>query len=355
MKKKILFIDLFCGFGHNNINRIYINKFLEEGYDVHIAMKKSYFETLGIDNEFLQLELPESLFKNTNSKILYRFNQIKLLWYISEKTNTLDYSFYFFTYFDEIAFYLSWFRRSSYLMVHGNTESLYVPFKFFFLRRLSKIKKVNFVVFLDGFKKLFILKGIDNVLVSSHGLPVFEENDSKIERLLFTDLIKMINCSFIEPRIIFVPNASKFGDTSINDLINHQAFVELIEKKNIILVLKGKPYSKSKHRIFYLPPYVDETYFKALLRNSFVVLLNYPLSFQFRVSGLFFECMASNIPLVVTKIFPFMHYSKNFNYNPYYGNLDELVSRIDFLTTVDSSFNPYKDLNAIEPSIREIF
>ena len=353
--KKVLFIDLFCDFGHNNINRIYINKFLEEGYDVHVAMKKSYFETLGIDKELLHLELPESLFKNTNSKILYRFNQIRLLWYISEKTNNLDYSFYFFTYFDEIAFYLSWFRRSSYLMVHGNTESLYVPLKFFFLRRLSNIKEINFVVFLESFQKLFNLKGIDNVLVCSHGLPVFEEFESKHESYLFNDLIKTINCPFTEPKIIFVPNANKFGDTSINDLINHQRFVELIEKNNIIVVLKGKPNSESRHRFFYLPPYVDETNFKALLKNSFVVLLNYPLSFQFRVSGLFFECMARNIPLVVTNISPFLHYSKNFNYNPYYGNLDELVSTIDFLTTVDSNFNPYKDLNAIEPSINKIF
>ena len=114
-----------------------------------------------------------------------------------------------------------------------------------------------------------------------------------------TTLIKKINCSFIEPRIIFVPNASKFGDTSINDLINHQAFVELIEKKNIILVLKGKPYSESKHRIFYLPPYVDETYFKALLKNSFVVLLNYPLSFNPPISdfilegNFFFHCIGN--------------------------------------------------------------
>jgi hypothetical protein len=353
--KKILFIDLFCDFGHNNINKIYVKEFLSSGYDVHIAMKKSYFESLGVDNKLLRLELPERLFEDSRSKVLYRFQQVRLLRYILSKTKSFEYSFYFFSFFDEIAFYASGFNRPAYLMVHGNTESLFSPVKCFFLKRLSKNSQVKFVVFLEIFKKLFNSRGINNVLVSSHGLPLFVNEDANNVNYSCDDLLRTINCSYIEPRIIFVPNANKFGDSSINDLIKHQPFLELIERKNIIVVMKGEPSSEPLDRFFYLAPYVDNRYLKALLINSFVVLLNYPSSFQYRVSGFFFECMAYNVPLLITNIASFVHYSNNFNYNPYYNNLHELVSAVDFLSNVNRNFRPYKELHTIEPSLKEIF
>lgn len=352
--KKILFIDLFCEFGHNNINKIYIHKFLESGYEVHIAMKKSYFETLKIDKKIFHLELPERYFKNNDSKILNRFNQVRLLWFILNKTTSLEYSFYFFSYFDEIAFYISRFKRKSYLMVHGNTESLFSPVKYFFLKRLSRFNEIKFLVFLESFKQVFNTKGIHNVLVSSHGLPKFQNTELENEKYYFNDIINNINCSYKQPKIIFIPNANKFGDTSINSLIYHKPFIDLIEKKNIIIILKCNPIFEALNRFFYLPPFVDDNRFKALLSNSDVVLLNYPTSFQFRVSGLFFECMTYNVPLVVPKIASFVQYSENFNYDPFYSNIDELVSSIDFLTSVKFNFFPYKDLKNIEPSIKEI-
>lgn len=352
--KTILYIDLFCEFGHNNINKIYINKFINSGYIVHVAMKKSYFDTLALDKNLLIIELPEKYFITSNSKILSRINQIKLLWFIQSFINKNKYTFCFFSYFDEISFYLSGFKEKSFLMVHGNTENLYNKIKYFFLKKLSNIKKIYFLVFSNDFKNRFNQKKIYNVILSPHGIPEALQINQIDSTNDFNELLFDINCSPNDSKIVFIPNSNKFGNTFLNELLNDNYFLSFIKTNNLILIVKGNNINTSSDRVFFLPPYVEDKYFNALLLNCKIVLLNYPISFQHRVSGIFFECIANRKPLIVSNINSFVQYRNNFSYDPYYTDFQSLCERIKYLIQVDSKFNPYINLDSLDPNINNL-
>jgi hypothetical protein len=352
--RKILFIDTFCEFGHNNINKIYIDELIRIGYDVHLAMKRSYFNALELDQSLLKIDLPEKYFLANGSKVINRINQVRLLNFIKNRTKNINYFFYFFSYFEEISFYLSGFNGVSYLMVHGNTEGLINPVKKHFLRRISKNPNIKYLVFLEEFKRMFNSNGIYNVIVSPHGLPTNNSYDLSEDKNYFEKITKDLKFSKGKSKIIFIPHSNKFGDTFTNDLVNHNLFLEFIKKKNLKIIIKGNYIPSNSDRIFFLPNFVEEKQFRALLANSAIVLLNYPTSFQYRVSGLFFECLSKNIPLIASKITSFTHYSEIFNYNPFYSTVDELITIIDSLTSVEDGFAPYKNLQQIKLELSQI-
>ena len=81
----------------------------------------------------------------------------------------------------------------------------------------------------------------------------------------------------------------------------------------MILIIKGSYINTISDRVFFLPLFIEERFFNAALSNCNVVLLNYPISFQYRVSGIFFDYIAKNKQLIVSNINSFFQYEKNFN------------------------------------------
>ena len=122
----------------------------------------------------------------------------------------------------------------------------------------------------------------------------------------------------------------------------------------MILIIKGNHINTISERVFFLPTYIEERFFTAALLNCNIVLLNYPISFQYRVSGIFFECLANSIPLIVSNINSFVQYADNFNYNPFYNDLNQLYKTIEYLINVEKGFSPYKNLETIEPNLGNI-
>lgn len=347
--KKILFVDTFCGYGHNNINKIYIKSFISQGFSVHVAMRKSYFITLDLNPELLILDFPDKYFSDNCSKLVSKINQFRLITFINFNTSQDQYDFYFFSYFDEIPFYFSGFRRNVILMVHGNTENLNSLVKRFFIKKISNIKNLRFIVFSEYFKIKFLEKNIYNVIVSPHGCPEPIIIEDKIKDSDLKELLTDLKCPHLSSKIIFVPNGKKFGDDSLDKLLSDNIFMEFITINNLILIVRGSYIHTLSDRVYFLPGYVEKCHYDSLLLNCSMIMLNYPTSFELRVSGIFFECIANNKAMVLSNVYAFNQFKTIFNYNPFYNNLSELIKTIKYLILVDDNFSPYTNLNLLEP------
>ncbi len=348
--KTILFVDLNCSFGHNNINKIYIDKLEKAGYNVELAMTKSYFENLQLFDKKLYIELPEKYFYY-NSKLMFRINQYLLLILIKNKCKNVSFEFVFFSFFEETSFYFSRFSEKSYLMVHGNAENLFNKFKYYFLSKISRRTVINFLVFSDDLKRLFNSKNIYNVIVSQHGCPKPLIN-SVIVKNQFKNFLRSINCIHNDDKFLFIPNANKFGNNFIYKLLLNIQFLDYINLNKINIIIKHQKIDVNSDRIYFIPNSINNNIYNSILLNSYVILLNYPDSFQYRVSGIFFECIANDKPMILSNITSFNSFNEVFNYNPYYNSIDEICVALNQLLMCENNF--YKNKAILEPNLNEL-
>lgn len=352
--KKILFIDMFCEYGHNNINKIYINKLINNGYNVHVAMQKKYYDSLGLDQNFPILVLPDVFFKHKNNKILGRFNQIRLLNYIENKTNKSKYDMFFFSFFEEISFYLSGFNCKSILMVHGNAESLDNFIKRFFIKKIAKLNNVKFLVFSNKINEKFNLNKIYNSIVELHGTPDKIKTDKSILKNNFQLLLANKNHAIKEfNKYIFIPNSNKFGFDFLDNLLHRNDFIKFLNRENIYFIIKKSADNFHNNNIIILSEYLSEFDFETILFNTNIVFLNYPKTFEYRVSGLFFECISNNKILLLPRINSFTEFTNNFNYDPFFEDYENIQVRIIELLKLGE--NLYNDLNDFKPKLENLF
>ncbi len=350
--KKILFIDLFCEYGHNNINKIYIKNLLQKGYVVEIAMQESYFNTLDLDVNLLKIKLPEKYFKLKQNRLIGRLNQVLLLKYISKNITKEKYDFLFFTYFEEISFYLSGISFKSYLMVHGNAESFDNFIKRFFLKKIGNMSNINFLIFTNHISKKFTHHKLSNFVVENHGIPNPITCDSSISKNHFKKLLEK-NKHFLKPeyKYIFIPNSNKFGFNFLEELLSQDFFLKNIITNNIYILVKGGDV-RCNENIIELPEYLNDDDFNSILINSNIIFLNYPKSFENRVSGLFFECISNNKILLLPRIHSFTEFQNYFNYDPFYDNCDNLFNKISKLLKLND--NPYNNKQNMNPKLSNL-
>ena len=117
---------------------------------------------------------------------------------------------------------------------------------------------------------------------------------------------------------IFVNNSEKFifcAATSSCDMdllgkiVNSEEILAYFKKNGIKLIVKGNmPLINSTENVIVIDSYISKDDYSYLISKSYCVFLPYDDSFGFRVSGVFFECVANNTPVIATYIPAFMPY-----------------------------------------------
>ena len=352
--KKILFIDVFCPYGHINLNKTFINQFNKLGYEVDFVLKKGYNKEIGVEENSLKWSVPDFYYRESAGKILSRLNSFFILFLLRAKVNTREYDYIFFSSYEEISLWFSGFRGKFILINHANIAGLENFLKRFFIKRLSK-SSIN-VVFHDFIRISAEKYGIRNIKVQPLGLSNPYRIDIAKQKTILSDINeKLINEHLSD--IIFIPSGQKYGDNFIKEIIESKVFIEFLSSKNILLVIKDKTIKCSENNILMINNYISNEQYENLFLASTLVLLNYPHSFKNRVSAILFESFSCNKACLLSEIKGFTSFRNYFNYNPYYSDIESLISRIDdYLNySKDDSNNPYKNLENLNPNFASLF
>jgi hypothetical protein len=77
--------------------------------------------------------------------------------------------------------------------------------------------------------------------------------------------------------------------------------------------------------------YLSAEEYQLLFLTSDIILLAYPDNFQYRVSGVSYECVA-NQKKMVAKYLPALEYCQSFyNYSPLFNDIDQLCDLLQYL------------------------
>lgn len=326
--KKVIYINYMKQFGHINFDQIHINALLEQGYDVKVVMHHDVAQKMKLQQNMYALILPVFLGHDYKSAIFNRLLYILTLIYIKLHINFSKFDYCIISNIDEITLSIVPLAKKMYLFCHGSIEDLDNKIKFLFLKHLSY--NHIFLVFNKDMKQPFKKKNFDNIHVISHGcIPPFKEICSP------TKYDKLLNAYDF---IVFHPSTK--ADLSFLKEIYSKENNEALKKNNILLLLRNNPFEdKNYSNIKFINAYLEAFEYQNLLKKSNIILLAYPKNFQYKVSGVSFECIANQKNILVLHNQSFDYCKTYYNYNIFFNSADEAIQK---LTKMKNNHNNYK-------------
>ena len=352
--KKILFIDVYCPNGHINLNKNFINQFNSLGYELDFVLKKGYNDDIGIDNNSVIWSVPNSFYNESAGSVLSRANIFAMLLLLRFKVDTRNYDYLFFSCYEEMSLLLSGLRGNFILVNHANISGLENPVKRFFVRKVAKYS-IN-IVFGDFIKRAAERYGLKNVKVQQIGLSnSYSMNLQQQQRLLYGISPKLIDKAF--NTIIFIPTGQKYGDSFVKEILENTNFKKFLKREKILLVIKDKNIKSCNENILVINSYMSNEEYKSLFLISTLILLSYPKSFKYRISAVLFESFSCEKACLLSEIEGFTSYRYHFNYDPYYSDIETLISSIEkYLFFKKTPHNePYRNLSSLNQNFETIF
>lgn len=347
--KRMLYIDQLCLSGHINFNNIYIKALYDHKIKIDFAFKFGYEDDLDLSTDSIVFPVPEKYFKETQSKILHRFNLYLILKYIKNNINLDNYDFILFSSFEEISLFFGQFKRSVILIHHNNLQSLDNKIRRYFYKTIIN-KNIN-IVFHQNIKNVFKSMGVKTTHVVKHGF------HNKLDKSLykygsFLNEIKLSNFK----NVVFAPSSTSGNRLFFLELLKDSIFQKFLYDNNILFIIKGDYLINNLNNIKVLKSFLLKGEYEYLLLNSDIIIINYPKSFKYRTSGVFWECVANDKLCLLSKIDAFADYRSFMKYEPFFNTKEEFMLKIIEILNLDESIinSPFTDKNKLKPNFKEL-
>lgn len=315
--KKVIYVNYMKQFGHINFDKIHIQALVEQGFDVNIVMHHDIANKMNLRKELYALTLPAFLGYECKSGLINRLLYVIALIYIKLHINFSKYDYCIISNLDEISLSVVPLAKKMYMFCHGNCRDLENHIKLFFLKHLSKHHE--FIVFSDEMQKPFKDKGFSNIYVMSHGcIPPFTESVMSNEY-----------CNMLNKYDFIAFHPSPKSDINFLNTIYTKEYNDILNRNNILLLLRNSPFmDKGYSNIKFINSYLKANDYQGLFKRANIILLAYPNSFKYQVSGVSYECVANIKKMLVLKN-PSFNYCKAFyNYNIFFKNANDAIHQI---------------------------
>lgn len=345
--KKILYLDPFSSHGHINFNKIYIDALKNQKVVLDFAFKEGYAMNLGVNERCY--DIPGKFFLKGNNGWKNRISQIRMLIFLNRELKFKKYDMVMLAAFDEIALFFSFISANFVLVNHNNLVGLDSFVKRFFYKLVSKD---NIQIVFEHFMKEYLFSlGIRNVMEIKHGfLEKFDENI-----LVENDFINGLNLTRFR-RVIFAPSSSSGDKSFFIDLVTDLNIQKSLEDLGILLILKGDFDVRQNANIKVIKDYLTENQYRYLFVHSHIILIKYNNSFQYRTSGVLWECVANNKLLLLSRIEVFKHFQKFVRFDPFFNGKDDFIDKVLELDELneDLTENPFINKDKLRPNFEEL-
>lgn len=340
MKTKILYIDPIYQPGHINFNQIYIDYLYKEGYSIDFFFINNYADGLHLKSVSKVYTIKSSLLKRRHNPVFNRILYLYTLLFLRCKVNIKAYDYLLFSSYEEISFFFS-FYSNAYLINHVNLQGCHSRIKKFFI---SNIFKKNTPIVLNencySFMKEYF--HCNHLILSKHGLlPPFERVKKSV---------KYSSVVYKYKYVIFSPSYNSADSCFISSLLESDSFRTYLQNQDILFVVRSRM-KIDNDNILCISEYLSEDDYRFLFLKANIILIIYPKTFQYRVSGVLFECFSNNKMCLLYDIDSFKEYSVNFNYIPYFSDVEGLIEKIDMGLSYDNFRPLFNRLEDLKPSI----
>lgn len=296
-RKKILVIEALDNNRGNKQMAMRSIECLSNVADVTVAELSGWFSTIPSN---VKIENYNLSIQYKNPQIHSFFRSIKHLLFARKLDHENHYDCIFFLSYHTIAFYLAKllfkkYNKRLYVLHHVNIDDLSrSKIKNWFFKRY--VTDVNHFVF-EPFMKDYLVKKycVDkkNIFVLPH--PKNEFN--------FSDECKKYDCLGISGS-----NDEKIIEEYINEEKNNKTF----KKNNISILLRSKKYEYEDGYLKVVNNYFTDEEYHALYASAYAIVLLFPSSFKYRMSGSIIDALSKRKRVLLSDILLFRDYAERY-------------------------------------------
>ncbi len=308
---KILVIDYLSYVGHKRFNKIHFDAINRCGDELAFVGRYGQFENIPEAN--VVLTIPEWFYKSRFfPSVSYRLQMILCLWWIRFKVAPSQYDLILFPTYEVLTYLFSPFKGRQVAINHQNVGLL----SNFVKRWATKILPSSIIhIALDKMtsNKLKEILPKCQVFYVPHG---FEEPSSNIKRPKWVTADSFFFC----------PVNRNFDLNVLKSVITNSELKVFLKDYNVDFVLRDIDGLNYPERFVKLSANTPQQEYDYLIQNAKAVILPYDKYFVYRTSGIFFECIATDTPVIVPRMDSFIQY-EDFNVW-FYSNIEELIDNI---------------------------
>ena len=288
---KLLLVDYLSPNGHENFNAIHINALLKLGHSITAIGKKGQFDGVNNNPNFSTMYLPS--WCNRPIKILpnifCRIQAIFTLIYIMNKYKQ-KYDYSILLCYDILSCFFYRPKTKVVLINHNNVSqfsskiklwmTLHLPANYIHVTLNQEMKKR--MEELNPYKKCcYVPHGVVQVSTDCKK-PLYVGKD---EQYLFCPVNRNIDVKLM---------ANIISSEYVDDYLKSNKIKLFIKKFSDII--------RASENIFVIDSFLEKAEYDYLIKNALAVILPYSTSFQYRCSGIMFESIAYQTPIIASDI-----------------------------------------------------
>lgn len=290
-KMNILVIDYISLRGHRNFNKIHIESLLRLGHSLHLVGREGQFDNIEQSSNVRITNIPDWMFKHhAIGQLTERINGIIRLWWIKFYVKPKRYDDTIFLVYDILSLFFYRDVCKTYLVNHNNVSQLLNRVKYWLTKHLPS----NY----------------------TH-VTLNEEMELRLKELLPSREVKMVPHGICPPsdlisrppfvsdkqQFLFCPINRNYDISFVKRLFESRELVDFLNANDIVLYLKeSMPVSVERDKVIKIEDRIDLSFYNYLLKECVVVILPYSEQFKYRSSGILFECVARNKPILANDI-----------------------------------------------------
>ena len=293
---KILVIDYMSYSNHCNFNKIHIESLFNLGHKLYFVGKKGHFDNVKGRGSIV-CEIPEWVYrKYPYPPLSVRLKDIMALRWVNKHIRQDNYDIIIFPTYDIMSIWAYKTDKPVLLINHNNVFQLDSYIKLKITRNLPK-----------NFRHICLNKQMEDRLRQ-----ILKNRDiSYVPHGILSYYSELSEPKYManSNNFIFCPINRNYDESFVRSLLHSPAFYDYLLNNELMLFIKrGLPYDGGCENIIVLDNNIKKSEYNYMIQNAKAVLLPYSEEFKYRCSGIFFECVSSNTPIVSSDIPAFRIY-----------------------------------------------
>lgn len=332
----ILLIDYVTITGHRIFNKIHVESIARLGYNITLVGRKEALSYIDADERIRTISLPEWAYPQTDkshSYIRLMMMQARILLWIKKILNLKEYAKIVFLSYDIRTIHFFRTRQNVYIINHSNVSGLENKTNYFLTRLLPRNYK-HVALNEKMRQRLQQLLKEREVYYVPHGMV---QGEPLCEKPSFINNNELF---------VFCPVNSNFEKGFSKKVFESDEVERVLKTNNIKLYVKSSLNITEKLGVIQtVPSQLKDAEYNYMLSKAVAVILPYGKDFKYRCSGIFFECVAYDTPVITTKIDDMLIF-KGITNTFYYNNEKDLA---DCIIKISSMSPPVIDKSCFIP------
>lgn len=302
--------------GHEVFNTVQLNSILNLGCEIRLVVCGNFLNNSKANEKIRITRIPETLEQHEVSALTVRLRDIRRLLWIKNNINIKSYDKVIFSSYDILSLFFFRSRYPIYLINHNNVDQFDSRIKLFLTKHLpSNFKHIALNEYMMDKLKIVLPGKIVEYVPHGYLEPTTRD--------------KRPSCLKEGEKFIFCPVNRNYDLSLMDAVLKSEILDTYLKEMNIKLFIKKQLANDSMLSNIQVIGMLDDEEYNYMLSKAVAVLLPYGKDFRYRCSGILFECIARQTPIIATPREALKIYKDKIDIH-FFSNVNDFIGAMNY-------------------------